>query len=146
MWDVASAWPEKWCVGARPESEPRPPVAEGTHLTAKPWGWPQWFHFKHNLTNNIKETGFFFFKKKQFKCTDAQSNVLSFNYQVYADTISSLKYHTVHSSWLTGTWSLFGGNVWLMFYTRHLYLLDISWLTWDFFHSFNKHISSPSST
>ncbi|XP_058387188.1 pseudouridylate synthase 1 homolog isoform X2 [Diceros bicornis minor] len=40
MWDAASAWPEKQCVGARPGSEPGPPAAERTHLTAKPQGRP----------------------------------------------------------------------------------------------------------
>ncbi|XP_058384563.1 AFG3-like protein 1 isoform X3 [Diceros bicornis minor] len=41
MWDAASAWPEKWCVDARPGSEPGPPAAEHALLTAKPRGRPQ---------------------------------------------------------------------------------------------------------
>ena len=40
MWDADSAWAEKRCCGARPGSEPGPPVAERAHLTAKPGGWP----------------------------------------------------------------------------------------------------------
>ncbi|XP_058424280.1 xaa-Pro aminopeptidase 3 isoform X3 [Diceros bicornis minor] len=40
MWDMASAWPEKRCVGARLGSEPGPPAAEHAHLTAKPRGQP----------------------------------------------------------------------------------------------------------
>ncbi|XP_058386448.1 zinc finger protein 547-like isoform X3 [Diceros bicornis minor] len=60
MWDAASAWPEKQCVRARPRSEPRPPVAEHAHLTAKPRGRPigflllcfSNFNFHQNLMKN----------------------------------------------------------------------------------------------
>ena len=45
MWDLATAWQEKWCLGARPGTEPDPPAAERAHLTAKPRGRPliHWF-------------------------------------------------------------------------------------------------------
>ena len=40
MWDAATAWPDKPCVGVRPGSEPGPPAAEREHLTATPQGRP----------------------------------------------------------------------------------------------------------
>ena len=84
---------------------------------------------------------------------DAQSNVLSLNYQVCAfNTIFEISW--CQFSWLTRKWSLFSGKwVATQFYIPHSQLLDTSWLTLDtswgtlagwHFYSFNKHVSSPS--
>ena len=40
IWDAATAWPDKQCVGARLGSEPGLPAAEDAHLTTMPWGQP----------------------------------------------------------------------------------------------------------
>ena len=38
IWDIATAWLDKRCIGVRPGSEPGPPVAEHAYLTTKPPG------------------------------------------------------------------------------------------------------------
>ena len=62
MWDLASAWPEKRYVSARPGSEPGLPVAQLADFSAKPRGWPKMFLkiiincIKSTITHTLKRT------------------------------------------------------------------------------------------